>query len=230
MFGRWTEEEFTILRTLYHRVPASEIARRLGRTKRSIHGAAWERGLTRHRKPIDYSVLRPLIRRLNKQGFTDTEIAGQSGHDRHVVSAERKALGLPCQVWSGRRIEKVRAKTRAQCAAAGVANLGQYRALVLRVRAIRAGWPSDLRWRSVQILELLGERGPMTRRELAEAIGMPWRGSHTSMKSKDPGGTYLAALIRRGLVVRLGRVAKGKGRGSSVNLYSLALDAERRTS
>jgi hypothetical protein len=77
------------------------------------------------------------------------------------------------------------------------------------------------------MLNAMWDNGPMTRRELADAIGMPWKGSRKSLVSNDPEGSYLAHLIARGLVVSLGRIKKGKGRGHSCQVYSLPLWIER---
>lgn len=78
----------------------------------------------------------------------------------------------------------------------------------------------------------LWERGPMTRLELAEAIGMAWKGSRKSLAGNGPGGSYLPTLMRRGLVVSLGRIVqtgpKGKRKGRNVHLYSLPLTIQRR--
>lgn len=228
MSGRsWTDSERSLLADLYPVMDGQEIARRLNRSVRSIYQRAVIDGLRCFfRIKVDDKFLRR-VRRLNEQGLADTEIARKLGCDRHVVSRRRRAMGLPSNQYGERFRARVAEKTREQCQRAGVASLGEYRALVYRVRAIKAGWPSDLRWRSVQILDALAAHGPMTRRQIAEKIGAPWLGSRKTLKSNDPEGSYLANLVARGLVVRLGRLVRGAGRGGSVNLYSIAIDAER---
>jgi hypothetical protein len=67
----------------------------------------------------------------------------------------------------------------------------------------------------------------MTRPQIAEAVGMPWKGSRASLRSNDPEGSYLAHLIARGLVVDLGRLVKEGGQGRNRHLYSLAIDVEK---
>lgn len=99
--------------------------------------------------------------------------------------------------------------------------------MAFRRYAASSGWPEDLAPREVHILEVLSASDPMTRPEIARAIGMPWIGSRRSLKGNTPGGSYLASLMRRGLVASLGRVVRGQGRGHSLHLYTLAIDAER---
>ena len=91
------------------------------------------------------------------------------------------------------------------------------------------GLPSDLRPRAVAILNALYDRGPMTRRELADVIGMPWKGSRKSLASNDPEGSYLAHLAARGLVraVKRGNRVTGRGRGHSTNVYMIPLTIKR---
>jgi DNA-binding IclR family transcriptional regulator len=89
--------------------------------------------------------------------------------------------------------------------------------------AKESGWPDDLRPRAVQILNLLASHGmPLTRKQIAEKIGMPWKGSRKSLHSNDKEGSYLANLQARGLVIKLGKIANTNcGRGSGVSLYTL---------
>jgi len=67
----------------------------------------------------------------------------------------------------------------------------------------------------------------MTRRQLAAAIGMPWKGSRKSLCGNGPGGSYLATLMRRGLVVVQKRAVKASGKGKSVDLYMIPLQVKR---
>jgi DNA-binding Lrp family transcriptional regulator len=224
---RWTDDDKQTLRALYKTTPTRELARRLGRSMNAIHCRMRIEALKGQRIRFTVEALAKIVE-LNGQGYSDTEIAGELGSDRHCVTAQRERLGLPSNRSSDRFRARVAANTREQCDKAGVSSLGELRALMLRERAIKAGWPSDLRWRSVQILDLLEQRGPMTREDIAKSIGMPWRGSRHSLKGNDPEGSYLANLIKRRLVVNLGRIVSGRGQGASVSLYSMAIDAQRR--
>jgi len=223
----WTDEETAFLRPHYHKTPARLIAAHLGLTERKVYAKAWRIGLCisqRIKAPgfVEY------FKRKHAEGWTDSEIARAKRVDRHGVTSLRKRLNLPSNAFSQRRRDQVRQKTKEQLAKAGVSSLGKLRTQVYRQRAREAGWPEDLRFRAVQILNLLWDQGPQTRKQIAAAIGMPWKGSRKSLVSDDPEGSYLAHLMARGLVVSLGRIAKGKGQGHSCCVYSLPLTIERK--
>lgn len=223
---RWTAREQGIVRALHGSKTAAQIARRLGRTSSQVCQAAGRLGLTR-RQPGRAPGLDDYITARHAEGWTDPEIARGWGCERHCIHLHRKRLGLASNANNERYRARVRINTQRQCEQAGVASLADIRCQVFRRRARAAGWPEDLRPRAVQILTTLWERGPMTRRELADAIGMPWHGVRASLKSSDPEGSHLAHLVKRGLVVNLGRTVRGRGRGHSVCLYSLPLFIER---
>jgi hypothetical protein len=223
---RWTDAERETLKALHETTPTREMAHILGRSTQAVGNRMILEGLRKRRIRIPSSAL-ATIRELNHKGWSDSEIAESLGSDRHCVSRRRKDMGLPSNARNQRYRDKIRAGVRRQCEAACVKNMGEYRALMHRVKVLQSGWPRDLRMRSVQILNVLDERGPMTRRQIAEAVGMPWHEESNSLTSNDSEGTYLAHLQARGLVMRLGRIVLGKGRGKSVNLYSLTLNAQR---
>lgn len=222
----WTDNERDVLRAEYGRTPACALAERLDRTTRAVYQEATKLGLVEVQFRADDTFFVE-ARRLNAEGHSDTEIAERFGCDRHAVSRHRKRMGLPSQSFSSRRRQKVRERTNAQCAAVGVNSVGALRSLVFKLRSIESGWGENLRPRHIQILDLLSARGPQSRRQIAEALGMPWKGSRHSLKSNDDEGSYLAHLMARGLVVSLGRIVKGRGKGYSTNLYCLAITAEK---
>ncbi len=224
----WTPAEDAVVRRDYRRRLARHIASELGRTVSQVRARARAMGMAipqRIRAPGFVAFLRSC----NAAGWSDAEIAETwGGTDRHAVSHLRRELGLPSNAHSRRVRRKIAAATARQCEREGVATLGALRTEIFRRRARAAGWPEDLRPRAVQILNALWQRGPMTRQELAEAIGMPWKGSRKSLVSNDPEGSYLAHLAKRGLVVNLGRIVKRPGSGHNVCMYSLPLGIERR--
>lgn len=227
MPGRpWTARELRYLKANYGTRRTVEIAKRLGRTAPSVYQRAAELGLCGEQKRVSES-WETTLRALHKEGYSDSEIAAVIGCGRRHAGFLRTQLGLPSNNLSERRIEAVRQRTRKQCQEAGVRNLAEVRSLVFSQRAKAAGWPDDLRPRAVQILNSLWERGPLSRRELCEIVGLPWRGTRKSLSSRDPEGSYLANLVARGIVVRLGRCVKGNGKGKSAYLYSLPLWIER---
>jgi hypothetical protein len=226
----WTAEDLAALRRLYPTTPAPAIAAALGRSPSSIYQAAAARGLTKASPARRGRAWLAELRRLNALGISDTGASRVLGSERHTVSLWRKRLGLPENAHSVRQRARAREATARQCASLGVPSLAAVRSLAFKLRAINAGWPAglDLRPRELQILDALEACGPMTRRELAAAIGMPWKGPRKSLTGNVPGGSYLAHLLSMNLVTCLGRIEKRNGRGRSVNVYSLALDAERR--
>lgn len=225
----WTDAERRTLTRLYPRMTAAQLARRLGRSVYAVQNEVELLGLAKlaRRTVIDEAFLERLRAR-NAAGYSDQEIADEAGCMRRTVERWRKRLGLGSNLYSERRRQRARAKTADQCARAGVARLAEIRSQVFRQRVAASGWPADLRPRAAAILDLLAERGPMTRRELCEAMGMNWRGSRASLKSSDPEGSHLAHLMACGLVVALGRIVRPGGRGYNQQLYSLDLTAERR--
>jgi hypothetical protein len=231
----WTDHECGVIREKFRKVPAPEIGRELGRSKTDIYRKARLLGLCvpqRFREPDMIA----FIREKNAAGWSDGEIARSRGIDRHAVAHVRRELRLPCNARSEHVRAKVAQKTREQLAAAGLPSIGHLRVEAFKKFARDSGWPEDLQNREVQILNLMWDRGPMTRREISDGIGMPWKGIRNSLMGNRKGGSLLATLVRRGLVVNLGRVAKhpdcGKGnragQGRSVCIYSLSPTIQRR--
>lgn len=223
---RWTDEEDARLRRMHGCVLTAEIAQVLFRSMKSVYQRLALKGLARRRASFG-AEFETFLKLKHAAGWSNAEIAHAWSCGRHAVGRHRCRLGLPTNALSAHRRQRVTTKTRAQVQRAGCKSLADIRAKVFRKRALAAGWPEDLRPRAVQILNVLWERGPMTRRELAEAIGLPWRGARSSLKSNDSGGSHLAELQRRGLAVRLGRIVRGRGRGNSVNMYSLPVGIQR---
>lgn len=226
----WTDEERDFVRRSYRIAGAGIVAWALDRSVCSVHQQAEKLGLARRKPNLAAAVRRGdhdgTIRRMNAEGYADVRAAREIGVDRHEVSARRKALGLPSQALGPGFVRLQRERAQAQCAEAGVANLGRLRALSYRRYAAENGWPGDLRPRSVQVLNALAAGGvPMTRRQLAAAIGMPDDVCPRDLLvSNDPEGGVLPHLMARGLAIALPRAGPyGKpGRGSRrVNLYTL---------
>jgi len=173
------------------------------------------------------------IVKLARKGLCNPCIAREVGlGDRHSVARWRGRAGCPSsvgQIQCCRCKERTAEKTRRQCRDAGVRSLAEIRSLAFAKFAIDNGWPEDLRPREVQILNVLADRGvPMSRLELAEAIGMRTdrmasRGTLVLLVGNGPGGTYTASLMRRGLLLKLKRGARvhGQGKGRSRDLYCL---------
>lgn len=222
---QFTAAEDAVIRARYLDETAEAIARDLGRSAHSVHYRARVIGL--HKERRFGQVIIDAVREHHGKGWSDSEIAAAVGCTRKSVSAQRIALGLPANDRSEHLRDRVKRATRRQLDSAGLNSLADLKREVVRKRCRDAGWPEDLRQRHLDILNALWDRGPMTRREIADAVGMPWKGTRSSLTSNDPEGSYLAHLIRRGLVISFKRAAMGQGRGRSCNVYSLALDVER---
>jgi hypothetical protein len=181
---------------------------------------------------VRYATLTPgaekTLRRLVGAGHCNRCAARALGSNRGTVRHWRSRLGLPPVGSRGMSaacptcVAGVRSRTAEQCRKAGVKTLAEVRVQAFAAYATENGYPSDLPPRCVQMLNALARAGGgMTRRQLASAIGLPWRGSRRSLKSGAPGGSYLATLQRAGLVVRVGKV-RGVGKGCSVSVYTLS--------
>lgn len=217
---RWSEVGSAFLRSHYKRARTATIAACLGRSPGSIHQHADALGLS---EPPNCAIRdnHDTWRRLYELGWSDAEIAKELGVTRESVRNYRERRGFPANGRNERYRRRVAETTRRQAEAAGVTSLSEVRTLAFRRFALDSGWPEDLRPRAVQILNLLYDNGPMTRRQLSDAMGMVWKGSRKSLVSNDPEGSYLAHLVNRGLVVNLGKVVKGKGSGYSVCKYAI---------
>ncbi len=217
------------VRERYGREPAAAIAADLGRTLRAVYRLAKILGVADPKDVARTERMRRSLPRLAAAGLTDTAIARVVGFSRTQVSAERRRQRLAAAPWTPERRAAVGRAMRATCRAKGVANLAEIRSEIHRAYARAEGWPEDLRPMSVAVLSALWELGPMTRREICEAIGDPWKGPSRSLVSNDAEGTPLAHLAARGLVVRV-LCAGPKYRpdaGRNADLYLPALDLQR---
>lgn len=225
----WTAAERQFVIDNANKLSTVEIAKVLGRSESAVYQVRNQANLTKKRVPTG-ARFEAFLREKHILGWSDSEIAREWGCNRRTAEHWRRRLGLPHNAYSAHRRQRVREKTLEQCAKAGVPTLGHLRKKVFADRARAAGWPDDLRPRAVQIMNVLWEKGPMTRKQIAQAVGLTWRTSRSSLKSNDMEGSYLAHLIRRGLVLDLGRIGKviGQGKGKSVHVYSLPLSIERK--
>lgn len=227
----WTEEEKAFVLANAGTMTAEAIGAALDRRTSGVYQMFRKLRLQIGAPRIDWETHDATLRRLNAMGYSDAEIAAETGLDRRTLQDRRNKLGLPSNAFNERHRRRVAAKTAEQLRKAGLSNLGELRREMFRQAARACGWPEDLRPRAVQILNELYRRGPMTRRQIADAIGMPWKGSRNSLHSNDPQGTYLAHLMRRGLVIRFGRLVGGsadgtQGKGKGQHLYALAAEVE----
>ncbi len=236
----YTEDEIEFIRTNYGKTPARGIGRTLGRSQRSIYGKAYDLGLNNPREILGSDFL-AFFRSKHALGWSDGAIARARGVCRHAVGHLRRKLGLPAIYTPWIRAQAAK-RTREQLRAAGLPSLAALQKKVWRQRVKASGWPEDITWRQVQILNLLWERGPMTREQIGQSLGfkkkkrsgraLDWYPMMCNGgQCRDGGGaTYLSDLMKRGLVISLGKVAGGGGRLGQykVCVYSLPLGIERR--
>lgn len=218
----WTEAEQAKLKRWYHSKSAVEIAKKLGRTQTSVYQQARKIGINEERDTERLERVRMLIKKYNAKGWLDSEIANLIRRDRRSIAGIRNTMGLPSNGGGERHRRKVAAKTREQLAPLGLKNLAELRSLSFRKFAAKHGWPSHLSPRAVQIVEHLYKLGPMTKRQIATVVDMPFKGSKKTFASSTPGGSYLAELQRAELVIRLPRAVDHGGRGRQVSIYMMA--------
>lgn len=239
----WSAEELAILRRDYKRVPVEQLAKRLGRTVNRIYAAAKRFGISDAQKIVIAPDFDRFLRKHHAKGWSDAEIAAawsrahpQRTINRRTLGDRRNQLGLSHNALSKHRRRKVSEKTREQCRAAGVKSLAEVRSQAYAKFAALRGWPDDLAPRQVQMLDAIYERGPQTRRQLAEVVGCAWKhqrnwlcATRTGGK-RYAGGTYLTDLMHRGLVVRLpGRIVKsGPRKGQHCYLYAIPVHIRRK--
>ncbi len=223
----WTEREIAYLLAQYGKIETKEIAKKLRRSIGSVHQCADRHGLSKKRDKAKSLKLQRRIREMNASGLRDSEISDILGVNRRSVAWLRKKQGLPAIGRNESYRRMVAEKTKQQCRQAGVKNLAELRSLEMKRIAKKLGWPETLSVRAVQILETLYRYGPMTRKQLAAAIGIPWAGSRkTFSNNRVPGQSYTAELMRAGLVIRLDSAICHAGRGNHEDVYMVALGVE----
>lgn len=227
----WSAAECAELRRLYREEPTAELAARLGRPVGQVHRKAVHLGISA-RVPHWRPELDAELARLNAAGESDAAIGRVLGYSRHCVGRHRRRLGLPDRSSGPQARRAVSEGVRRQLGRLGLPSLAALRLDTWRRQAVARGWPETINGhpispRYVQILDALYEHGPQTKRQLAERIGWGWKGSRRTLASNGGGGSYLAELIRDGLVVNLGRCVYQGGKGRNSCLYALDMSVER---
>lgn len=237
----FTKGETLMVKGLYGKpgITCADIAQAIGRSMSGVCKKAKELGLVKKHDPRLKRRVIAAIREHHPKGWTDSKIANIVSVSRWWISERRRELGLPSNALSQWRINQIRRKTRQQLKRAGLTSMSQLRLKVWRDRARECGWPEDLRKREVDILNLLWDRGPMTRREIAAAVGFNMErveeyGQRCMLHDGGPSkafpishGSYLANLVARGLLISMKRAVRTGRQGGNVNLYTLPLDIRR---
>jgi len=232
---RFTPEQIAQAKAMHGQATAAEIAASIGRSTSGVHQLFRRLGLPLLTRRMDRPAVEAWIKARHAEQWSDGEIAAgwtrehpDDPLDRRYCSELRTALGLASWGMTTQRLRRrVAAKTREQLAKAGLPSLA-----AVRVKAFEDYAAARL----VQILNLLYERGPHSREQIAKSLHLTWSdsprhpASRRGLSGNGPGGSYIAELMRLGLVVRLGRnVRTGPGRGQRVNLYAVAPHVQRKT-
>jgi hypothetical protein len=209
---RFSIEEINFLRQYYTQRGAAWCAGLLQRDVKSVYHVTFRCGIARKMDCVPTEQLESIIREKHPLGWSDSEIVDYVGlhfsrTDRHRVGQIRKRLGLPSNRTSQHFRQKVAAKTREQCAAAGVKSLGAVRRQAYDQWKRKLGWPEHLTVRAVQAMELFWRHGSLTRIQLCSLMGVSAE-ARTEPKSNAPSGTVLGELVAAGLIGRLQKAVK----------------------
>lgn len=237
---KWTDESDSVLQKYYQSKGAQWCAKRIGCSISTAYSRAQALQLTTPMVCVSTADVIDYLRKYHPLGYTDAEIKQVIDRecgvniDRHRLGDIRKSLGLPSNVWSARQRERVSRKTREQLDKAGLRHLGELKLKSFEAWKRSLGWPESLTMRAVQALELMYQKGPMTRVELCVAMGIDPRRSRTEPKSNAKGGTVMAELMRAGLIGRIhkaieipgnlrvhGEPIKGSCKRKHIDLYFL---------
>lgn len=229
----WTPAEDQLLKEQYGKKHTlAQLAAAIGRGRGGVWARAARLGLTpRQPDKETRETLCRLIALLHGWGWLDTEIAAQwtrfhptTPVDRRSICDLRQRLQLPSNACNERHRDQIRQRTKAQLDKAGLYSLGELRREAYKKFVCARGWPDYLRPRHAQILDLLYEQGPKTRKEIAAAIG--WnldRGQRNFLSNKYGRGSYLADLTAGGFVTRSRyREVRGRSKGTSVYRYFIS--------
>jgi len=222
----WTDREDKILRRDYGRRLVKNLAADLARSCSSVYQRASRLGLQERQDKTEIQKRKVRLRKLIEQGLSDSEVASRLRMDRRALTEMRCRMGIPANGRSERYRRRVAEITRRQCRAAGLGSLAEIRKRRYEQFSESLGWPG-VSVRAAQIAEALYNLGPMTRRQICVAVGMPWRGSRKSLSTnRVPGGSYMAELQRAGIVVRLESAITHRGKGNHEDLYMIGLGVE----
>lgn len=171
----WTKEEEDFVRRNCVAMKYVDIAKALGRTRKSVLRRIQFLGL----KPqLDRTrIVRATIVRMSAKGRTsDSEISKALDAECGIrlapdgVASHRRELGI---VFPAEPIERAR-------------EYGQKQAAELRRKceeyASSSGWPESLLPRQLRLLNALAMRGPMTKKELSAAIDQSFHGVQITLR------------------------------------------------
>lgn len=236
MSGRaWTAEDLEFLRENYSTRTARWIARKVGRSAPAVLQQAAVLGLRkiRTRRGAWREQMDEFLRAAIAAGKLDGEMAddwnalGRWSVNARAICYYRHLLGIEMgDVQKERRLAQRRNGLRKQLEVLGCRTFGEVHKRRLRREAASAGWPLDCSRFEVRVLNLMADGKPRTKREIAEALGFQLRTSRDTLMTRKGGGSVLANLVSRGLLVRSkGRPVAGRGKGSAYRVWWLSAKA-----
>lgn len=226
----WSAAEDETIRASYGDRPGPDLAAELGRPLCSLYKRARQLGVSSPAPPGMTPGRREALTRLHALEWSDPEIAREVGVSIRTIRLWRVRLGLPSNTGTARDRRRRAAQLRDRAAALGLESNGEARRASLDALAIGAGWPAGINPAEVRVLDLLHERGPMTRRQICEALGVPWRGDGRELRCSSPRHqSRLSRLIHLGLVCIPATTPNPSGTGRPCKVYSLTLNAVKET-
>jgi hypothetical protein len=205
MLSMWTSKELEFVKEHLCKMSATEIGRRLGKSRNAVCGAIHRlrkrllaRGedlgkLEKRRLPLREAIPSCLetIRTLHGKGWSDEDVAHKLGVSRQCIRNHRLSLGLGSNRGNARHRKKLSAAA-CELYTFSVAN-------ALKAEAL--GW-EGFSYTEARVLDLLHREGPM-----AESLGFTWR----------KGSSFIGVTIRR--LLRAGKLTRTHQREG---LYGLA--------
>lgn len=223
----FTPKEDKVIVSNWGKMVAAKIAKKLGRNVQSVYNRVHRLGIGEKHDKKAIAKRKVKIAALHAKGYSGQEIADRVKLTRRTVQGHLARMGLEANGRNERYRKRVAKRTKQQCRDAGVKNLAEVKAMEVRKLAYALGWPDHLSLRGIQIVELLYVQGPMTRKQIAAAIGMRWKSSRKALSnSRVPGGSYMAELLQAGLLVRLENAITHKGKGNHEDVYMVGLEIE----
>jgi biotin operon repressor len=206
----WTSKELEFVKEHLGKASATEIGRRLGKSRDAVHGAIYRlrrrmlaRGeilgkLEKKRWPLQEAIPDCLdtIKTLHGKGWSDEDVAHKLGVSRQCVRNHRLSLGLASNRGNARHRKKL-SEAACELYTLSVAN-------ALKAEAL--GWEGH-NYTEAKVLDLLHREGPMTGASIATYLGLNWR----------KGSSFTGVTIRR--LMRAGKLARTNKREG---LYSIA--------
>lgn len=160
------------------------------------------------------------LRKLLAQGWSLPELATHFGRAINTISFHRNRLGIKSDARHGQRYRRrMRQSLRNWLHENGYEDMGSWRQELSLQAAEKMGWPHAENKRQALILQVLFERGPLTRLDIVKAI----RPVVKPVPKSDCTYKQLSRLRGLELVVRVGFAWKRQGKhGRIPDLYDLS--------